>query len=96
MTYMIYQLKRSEFHGKAFRGYAEVKEEYGEPQEDWYDLMYWFDSDDVYTNDELFEMFNLDRPIDFKGHSLSVSDVVGVGGRYWYCDDFGWVELDWE
>ena len=30
--------------------------------------------------DYLFEMFNMDRPVDFKGHSLSTSDVVELGG----------------
>ena len=38
----------------------------------------------------LFEKFNLNRPADFKGHSLSVSDVVKLKTRYYYCDSFGW------
>ena len=46
--------------------------------------------------DTLFEMFNVNRPADFRGHSLSVSDVVAISettGDEWnwyYCDSFGW------
>ena len=45
-----------------------------------------------------FEQFNSQRPADFCGHSLSVSDVVAVkqGAEisYHYCDSFGFKELD--
>ena len=40
-------------------------------------------------------MFNEHRPEDFKGHSLSVSDVVERPDGFLYCDDFGWMELNW-
>ena len=45
----------------------------------------------------LFRRFNVSRPFDFHGHSLSVSDIVvlsgGVNGTY-YCDIFGWTEVE--
>lgn len=40
--------------------------------------------------EELFRIFNIDHPSDFKGHSLSVSDVVILGGKKYYCDNYGW------
>lgn len=43
--------------------------------------------------DELFEQFNMYPPKDFKGHSLSVSDIVTVEDRMFYCDDNGWKEI---
>jgi hypothetical protein len=43
--------------------------------------------------DELFEQFNMYPPKDFKGHSLSVSDIVTVEDRVFYCDDIGWKEI---
>ena len=43
--------------------------------------------------EELFEMFNIRRPEDFKGHSMSVSDIVEVDGENYYCDAMGWVKL---
>ena len=44
--------------------------------------------------DTLFEIFNISRPEDFKGHSLSVSDVVELDGVNYYCDSVGWVKVD--
>ena len=44
-----------------------------------------------------FEKFNLRRPEDFKGHSLSMSDLVEVSNetktRLYYCDMTGWVRI---
>lgn len=44
-----------------------------------------------------FKKFNLDRPADFKGHSLSMSDLVEVSNdnktRLYYCDMTGWVRI---
>ena len=47
--------------------------------------------------ESLYERFNLDPPRDFTGHSLSVSDVVGLKGKsgvsFHYVDSFGFAEL---
>ena len=40
--------------------------------------------------DNIFEIFNIDHPSDFRGHSLSVSDVVVIDGVKYYCDSIGW------
>ena len=48
--------------------------------------------------EDLFRVFNVERPDDFQGHSLSVSDIVklydGTVEEYWYCDSFGWSLLE--
>ena len=50
--------------------------------------------------DGIYEVFNLHRPNDFKGHSLSVSDIVQIFGSdhssngYYYCDSIGWNKLN--
>lgn len=44
--------------------------------------------------DYLFMKFNLNHPDDFKGHSLSVSDVVILDGVKYYCDNYGWVNIE--
>lgn len=53
---------------------------------------------DEYILGEIFHIFNLERPSDFYGHSLSVSDVVGIrrkGFVEWYfCDSVGWRKLE--
>lgn len=43
------------------------------------------------TAERLFEKFNIARPDDFKGHSLSVSDIVVLGDNKvkLYCDSIG-------
>lgn len=46
--------------------------------------------------DGLFHMFNVNHPADYKARSMSVSDVVVVNGRAFYCDKFGWKEVDFE
>ena len=43
--------------------------------------------------EELFDIFNVRRPNDFKGRSMAVSDIVEVEGKNYYCDAIGWVEL---
>ena len=43
--------------------------------------------------EELFDIFNIRRPNDFKGRSMAVSDIVEVEGKNYYCDAIGWVEL---
>ncbi len=46
--------------------------------------------------ERLFEKFNIDHPKDFRGHSLSVSDIVVIEGLAYYCDSIGWVPLSKE
>ena len=93
--YRIYQVNRDHYRDVAFRWYEDVKRDLGEPKRGWYDLVYSFESEDQLSPDMLYQKFNLARPDDFKGHSLSVSDVVMMDDGCWYCDAFGWVELDW-
>lgn len=47
----------------------------------------------VHVLDNIFRLFNLNHPKDFKGHSLSVSDVVYIDGHYWFCDSYGWEDV---
>ena len=43
--------------------------------------------------EELFMIFNTCWPADFKGHSMSVSDVVELEGVYYYCDHVGFKKI---
>lgn len=42
----------------------------------------------------LFEIFNVTRPSDFKGHSLSVGDIVVLNKQAYICDSFGWNKIN--
>ena len=65
-----------------------------------YDLVYQGDISD-FSSDNLLEgiyrKFNLDRPEDFRGHSLSMSDVVVTEinneHKAYYCDRIGFQEM---
>ena len=55
-----------------------------------------------YANNELediFHEFNGCHPEDFKGHNLSVSDIVVLEDpetrscQFYYCDHFGWTNV---
>lgn len=44
--------------------------------------------------DCIFTVFNIHRPENFSGHSMSVSDIIKLeDGRLFYCDPCGWKEI---
>lgn len=51
----------------------------------------------LWVLEKIYERFNIDHPADFKGHSLSVSDIVvlNVSGKETacYCDSIGYAEV---
>lgn len=40
--------------------------------------------------DDLFAEFNHGRHEGYTGHSMSVSDIVELDGKLYYCDSWGW------
>lgn len=40
--------------------------------------------------DQLYMKFQGEKPEGYKGHSISMSDVVEIDGEYFYCDAIGW------
>ena len=93
MEYKIYQLKntRDTFYG--FMGW-DVAERNGFNINDYKEV---YRGTGEYTLDKLFEKFNLNHPADYKGHSLSVSDVVALKKDnewvWYYCDSLGWQNI---
>ena len=95
--YKIYQLKKgSENHAIRFEGFTNA-ERYGEPAKpENYDLVYTGSLDDFEDSNKLeaiYTKFNLDRPEDFKGHSLSVSDIIVMNNEAHYVDSYGFVDV---
>lgn len=41
----------------------------------------------------LFGKFNVNRPDDFKGYSMSVGDMVEINGKFYYTDSFGFKDV---
>lgn len=97
--YSIYQLKRSDdLHGIRFESFDYLQKNGIKCDIRNYDLMYSGDMKPNETLENLFYKFNMEHPEDFKGHSLSVSDVIVVKERgkssAHYVDSFGFKQLD--
>ena len=101
-AFAIYQLKRSEdTRDLRFESLAAITAAGLTVEHDNYELVY----TDSFTKFEgtrdrlegLFERFNVDRPEDFRGHSLSVSDIVALkqNGQvsYHYVDSYDFAQL---
>lgn len=53
------------------------------------------DSTDIYDIlEEIFTELNINHPSDYKEHSLSVSDICEIDNKYYFCDSFGWKEIN--
>lgn len=97
--FLIYQLKRSDdLHGIRFESFDYLMKNGIKCDIRNYDLVYSGHMRPNETLENLFYKFNMERPEDFKGHSLSVSDVIIVKERgksiAYYVDSFGFKQLD--
>lgn len=95
--YMIFQIKNIRDTDYSFMGWDYAKDKIRISD---YDGKYYshIDGDStVSVLEKLFEIFNINHPEDFCGHSLSVSDIVVLFGddscRWYYCDSFGWEDI---
>lgn len=102
MKFRIYQLPMLEdLKRLMFSGYEIVCKIVSDFPNNWeglYDKVYEaeYTGSETETNDileDLFTIFNISKPEDFKGRSLSVSDIVVVDGVPYYCDLFGFKEI---
>jgi len=97
-TFTIYQLKGGpETRDYRFEAYERLQEAGLAVDRQNYDLVYTAPLDGKTTLEDIYRTFNLDRPADFTGHSLSVSDVVVLtrSGKEeaHYCDSFGFTPM---
>ena len=94
----IYQLRRDVMPELGFVKLDRLK---SPPKKENYEAVYAHGiriSEDVaQTLENLYYIFNQARPEDFKGHSLSVSDIVALKRdgvvSYYYCDSVGFREI---
>lgn len=101
-AFLIYQIRRGgELDAYRFMNYDYLQSKGIMPERGGYDAIYtggFMDYGNARTNlDMIYQRFNVDHPADFKGHSLSVSDIValkqnGVVSCY-YVDSIGFREL---
>lgn len=101
-AFLIYQIRRGgELDAYRFMNYDYLQSKGVTPERGGYDAIYtggFMDYGNARTNlDMIYQRFNVDHPADFKGHSLSVSDIValkqnGVVSCH-YVDSIGFREL---
>lgn len=99
--FQIYQLPGGEkYHGVRFEGLDRLKAEGVQLNKDDYELVYEGIVGEFRGNatiDGIFTQFNTNHPEDFRGHSLSVSDVIVISlddkDTAYYCDSFGFTEM---
>ena len=97
-TFTIYQLKGGpETRNYRYEAYESLQEAGLAVDRQNYDLVYTAPLDGKTTLEDIYRTFNLDRPADFTGHSLSVSDVVVLNRsgkeEAHYCDSFGFTPV---
>ena len=101
-AFLIYQIRRGgELDAYRFMNYDYLQSKGVTPERGGYDAIYtggFMDYGNARTNlNMIYQRFNVDHPADFKGHSLSVSDIValkqnGVVSCH-YVDSIGFREL---
>lgn len=101
--FAILQLKRmEEVNNLCFMSYDAFERQGQLPEINFYDTIYAGPfttqvTDSSIICENLYVKFNTDKPEDFRGHSLSVSDVIALKRqedvKYYFVDSFGFKEL---
>ncbi len=100
-TFKIYQLPSGEkYHGVRFEDMEQLRKDGVQLNHDDYELVYEGIVGEFRGNatiEGIFTQFNTNHPENFRGHSLSVSDVIviSVDGKdtAYFCDSFGFTEM---
>ena len=97
-TYKIYQLTDN-YHDLSFEDTAYLEQHGIQPTFSNYKKVYEATLSDLSGSvsdrlEEIYTKFNMYRPADFKGHSLSVSDVVVIDKDPYFVDSIGFKKLN--
>ena len=98
ITFKIHQIKDIENTDYAFRSFRLGKFNFKDYEER-YEMEYVSESEqpNMEILETIFYIFNMRRPADFKGHSLSMSDVIELNRdghkQFYYCDMCGFARL---
>lgn len=104
MNITIYQINSNrDVNNMLFLAYDRLEKFQGSSEVDSkiYDKIY---EKEISCNDleDVFQMFNFNRPSDFKGHPLSASDIVEVtdsddiADGFYFCDSIGFQKVDFD
>lgn len=95
----IWQLKSDSDFSMRFISFDEFEKQFGQPDKNSYEVI--FDGSLPTNNlDAIYEICNINHPDGYRGHSLSMSDVVELydenGSEFHYVDRFGFKEIGFE
>ena len=94
-TFGIYQIKdNSPGENYAFMNMSFIESHGMQIKKEDYKLVYVGELLGNMSLDDIFERFNIDRPKDFRGHSLSVSDIVVLMMELSFVDSISFEQLD--
>ena len=94
MKYKLLQIKDWENNPYVFRGFS-TAQKHGFSLDD-YEVVYEGELEEYdveYALELLFSYFNLNFAKDYKGRSMSISDVVELDGEYYYTEAFGFKKI---
>lgn len=102
MTYKIYQLKhttrlmRAQFRSYQTATLAVSDLSLADYEEVWNETLTVCQENYDYLDflNGVYRVFNIAIPKGYKGHNLSVSDIIEVDGVRYYVDSFGFVEIN--
>ena len=104
MKISIYQINTErDWDGVVFEGYEKLEDIQGSPNINsaLYDTV--FEGEvDCKNLEDVYHIFNIDKPEEYRGRSLSVSDIVeikeaeGTPPGFYYCDNFGFKKVEFE
>lgn len=99
VEFKIYQMKHDEStHGKKFFDLPQGEN----PERELYNEVYHAgikEKDEATTYqmlENLFYIFNMQHPENFRGHSLSVSDIIELDGKLYVVQRLGFRLVNWE
>lgn len=97
MKYAIFQVKNTNPNGRMFMNTDWLAKHELTVTVDAYDQIYSGEVESSNPLEYLWKRFNMAHPVDYRGRSLSVSDVVVLtdeeGKRAFFCDSIGWSEV---
>ena len=101
MKYAVYQINTERDAERVkFLSYERTMQQVGKIDMEIYDKVYEGETKQIRNDDELtlesiyieLNTYRHQYP-DFRGHSLSVSDVVALPSGRWFCDSMGWKRI---
>jgi len=101
--YKLFQVKSEYIREYGFVPLEEARKESGDeklPREVWKEV-FAFEKETAHIDaiddlEDLYYIFNEQRPDGFTGHSMSVSDIIEAPYGLWYCDSIGFKKVEWK